>query len=143
MKSTASSQPSAVPLIAEVAGEPVAAIFLFMFAGRAYYVYGMSRDAHREKMPTYLLQWEAMKRAKAFGCASYDLWGAPDEFDESDSMWGVYRFKEGLGGDVIRTLGAWDYAPNTLLYRLYTEVMPRVLDVMRSRGREKTRQGLE
>ncbi len=27
----------------------------------------------------------------------YDLWGAPDVFDESDSMWGVYRFKEGLG----------------------------------------------
>ena len=23
---------------------------------------------------------------------------APDVFDESDSMWGVYRFKEGLGG---------------------------------------------
>ena len=93
------------PLIAEVDGEPVAAIFVFYFAGRAYYVYGMSRNAHREKMPTYLLQWEAMKRAKAKGCSVYDLWGAPDVFDESDSMWGVYRFKEGLGGKVVRTLG--------------------------------------
>ena len=58
----------------------------------------MSRNVHREKMPTYLLQWEAMKRAKAKGCTVYDLWGAPEAFDESDSMWGVYRFKEGLGG---------------------------------------------
>ncbi|MBI5954324.1 MAG: peptidoglycan bridge formation glycyltransferase FemA/FemB family protein [Chloroflexi bacterium] len=135
--------PSCIPLIAEVENEPVAAIFLFMFAGCAYYVYGMSRNLHREKMPTYLLQWEAMKRAKAGGCSTYDLWGAPEVFDESDPMWGVYRFKEGLGGEVIRTLGAYDFAPNKLWYKLYAEVMPRVLDVMRSRGKEKTKQGLE
>jgi lipid II:glycine glycyltransferase (peptidoglycan interpeptide bridge formation enzyme) len=135
-------QPSAVPLIAEVEGEPVAAIFLFSFARRAYYVYGMSRNLHREKMPTYLLQSEAMKRAKADGCAVYDLWGAPEVFDESDSMWGVYRFKEGLGGAVVRTLGAYDFAPSKLWYKLYAEVMPRVLDVMRSRGKEKTRQSV-
>src|SRR5258706_1375786 len=135
-------QPFAMPLIAEVDGEAVAAIFLFMFAGRAYYVYGMSRDAHREKMPTYLLQWEALKHAKANGSVSYDLWGAPDQFNENNSIWGVYRFKEGLGGEVIRTLGAWDYAYNKLFYKLYADIMPRVLDVMRSRGKEQTKQSL-
>jgi lipid II:glycine glycyltransferase (peptidoglycan interpeptide bridge formation enzyme) len=134
--------PFTEPLIAEVDGEPVAAIFVFYFAGRAYYVYGMSRDAHREKMPAYLLQWEAIKRAKAKGCAVYDLWGAPDVFDESDSMWGVYRFKEGLGGEVVRTLGAWDFAPNPFWYRLYSEIIPRVLDLMRSRGKARTKQSL-
>jgi lipid II:glycine glycyltransferase (peptidoglycan interpeptide bridge formation enzyme) len=134
--------PNAVPLIAEVNNEPVAGIFLFTFADRAYYVYGMSRDAHREKMPTYLLQWEAMKRARAAGCTVYDLWGAPETFDESDSMWGVYRFKEGLGGRVVRTLGAWDYAPNKFWYKLYSEIIPRVLDLMRSRGKQRTKQGL-
>jgi peptidoglycan pentaglycine glycine transferase (the first glycine) len=134
------SEPIAVPLIAEVDGEAVAAIFLFMFAGRGYYVYGMSRDKHREKMPTYLLQWAAMKHAKAHGCLTYDLWGAPDVFDESDSMWGVYRFKEGLSGEVVRTLGAYDFAPNKFWYTMYSDVMPRVLDFMRSRGKEKTKQ---
>lgn len=134
--------PITIPLIAEYNNEVIAAIFLFMFAGRAYYVYGMSRNLHREKMPTYLLQWEAMKIAKSNGCLTYDLWGAPDVFDESDSMWGVYRFKEGLGGEVIRTLGAYDFAPNKILYKLYADIMPRVLDVMRSRGKERTRQGL-
>ncbi len=134
--------PFTEPLIAEVNNEPVAAIFVFYFAGRAYYVYGMSRDVHREKMPTYLLQWEGMKRAKARGCTTYDLWGAPDVFDESDSMWGVYRFKEGLGGKVMRTLGAWDYAPSPLWYRMYSQVIPRVLDVMRARGKTKTKQSL-
>ena len=138
-----SEEPTCEPLIADVDGEPVAGIFVFYFAGRAYYVYGMSRNAHREKMPAYLLQWEAMKRAKAKGCDVYDLWGAPDVFDESDSMWGVYRFKEGLGGEVVRTLGAWDFAPNPFWYKMYSEIIPRVLDLMRSRGKARTRQALE
>jgi lipid II:glycine glycyltransferase (peptidoglycan interpeptide bridge formation enzyme) len=139
---TGSPLPFAEPLIAEVNNEPVAAIFVFYFTGRAYYVYGMSRGVHREKMPAYLLQWEAMKRARAKGCNTYDLWGAPDVFDESDSMWGVYRFKEGLGGKAVRTLGAWDFAPHPFWYNLYSEIIPRLLDVMRSRGKAKTRQSL-
>jgi lipid II:glycine glycyltransferase (peptidoglycan interpeptide bridge formation enzyme) len=136
-------QPSAEPLIAQVDGEPVAGIFLFYFAGRAYYLYGMSGAAHREKMPNYLLQWEAMKRAKVRGCSLYDLWGAPDEFNEADSMWGVFRFKEGLGGEVVRTLGAWDYPARAFWYWTYTRIIPRVLDVMRRRGRARTERALE
>jgi lipid II:glycine glycyltransferase (peptidoglycan interpeptide bridge formation enzyme) len=128
----------AEPLIAEVNGEPVAAIFVFYFAEQAYYVYGMSRAVHREKMPAYLLQWEGMKRARLRGCLTYDLWGAPDVFDESDAMWGVFRFKRGLGGEVVRTLGAWDYPPNKLWYRLYAEIIPRVLGLMRARGKKRT-----
>jgi peptidoglycan pentaglycine glycine transferase (the first glycine) len=128
----------AEPLIAEVEGEPAAAVFIFRFGGRAWYIYGMSRPLHREKMPNYLLQWEAMRRAKSAGCNTYDLWGAPDQFDESDSMWGVYRFKEGLGGQVVRTIGAWDLPTRPLLYRLYTQTLPRLLNLMRRRGLERT-----
>ena len=135
--------PSAEPLIAEVDGAPVAAVFIFYFARRAFYLYGMSREAHREKMPNYLLQWEAMKRAKARGCTSYDLWGAPDEFNESDSMWGVYRFKEGLGGQVVRTLGAWDFPTSRFWYKIYTQIVPRLLDIMRIRGRARTERALD
>ncbi|PWH15848.1 MAG: hypothetical protein DDG60_05120 [Anaerolineae bacterium] len=135
--------PLAEPLIAEVEGEAVAAVFLFAFAGRAYYVYGMSREAHREKMPNYLLQWHAMQWAKAHGCQVYDLWGAPDVFSESDPLWGVFRFKEGLGGQVVQTMGAWDYIPNPLWYTLYTRIMPTVLNWMRARGKIKTQRQVE
>ncbi len=135
--------PWAEPLIAEVDGETIAAIFVFYFAAGAYYLYGMSSESHREKMPNYLLQWEAIKRAKDRGCSSYDLWGAPDEFNESDSMWGVFRFKEGLGGRVVRTLGAWDYPASPLWYRAYTQIVPRLLDLMRVRGKARTKQALE
>ncbi len=146
------NKPAAVPgfastpfheaLIAEVDGQPLAAISLFYFAGQAIYLFGMSLDQHREKMPNHLLQWEAMRRAKTSGCRIYNLWGAPNEFNESDGLWGVFRFKEGLGGYVARTLGAWDFTPSPWLYRLYTQTLPRFMDVMRARGQAKTRQNL-
>jgi lipid II:glycine glycyltransferase (peptidoglycan interpeptide bridge formation enzyme) len=136
------SRPVCESLIAEVDGEPVAAVVIFRFARKAWYLYGMSREAHREKMPNYILQWEAMRRAKAAGCTIYDLWGAPDDFTESDTMWGVFRFKEGLGGMVVRTIGAWDYPPHPLIYRLYTQALPRLLEIMRRRGNRRTRQAL-
>ena len=136
------STPCSEPLVAEVDGQPVAAISLFYFARHAYYLYGMSRNAHREKMPNYLLQWEAMRRAKSLGCTDYNLWGAPDEFNESDGLWGVFRFKEGLGGYVSRTIGAWDFPAMPLMYMLYTQLLPRVMAVMRARGKARTRQSL-
>ena len=129
----------AEPLLAEVDGEPVAGVIIFRFGGRAWYMYGMSRDEHRKKMPNYLLQWEAIIRAKQAGCVEYDLWGAPDEFIESDDLWGVYRFKEGLGGEVVRFIGAWDLPLNQLMYRTYTQLVPRLLELMRWRGDEQTK----
>ncbi len=132
-----SIQPTAMPLIAEVSGEPVAAMFLFLFAGKAWFLFGMSGDAHREKMPNYLLQWEAIRLAKTAGCHTYDLWGAPDTFEEDDPLWGVYRFKEGMGGEVVRHIGAWDLPLKPFLYRAYTQILPRILTIMRRR--EKSR----
>ncbi len=108
-----------------------AGLFLFRFGPTAWYFYGASGSQGRRNMPTYLLQWEAMRWAMAQGCITYDWWGAPDELDESDPMWGVYRFKEGFGGRFTRWIGAWDYAPNRTLYRAYTQAMPKVLDLMR------------
>ena len=129
-------------LIAEVDGERVGAVSMFYFADQAIYLFGMCREEHREKMPNYLLQWEAIRRAKALGCKIYNLWGAPNIFDESDDLWGVFRFKDGLGGYVLRTIGAWDFTPNPLLYKMYTEILPRVMDIMRARGKARTRQSL-
>lgn len=127
-------------LIAEVQGDAVAALVLFHFGAKAWYMQGMSRPLHREKMPNHLLQWEAIQRAKELGCKVYDLWGAPDVFEESDPLWGVYRFKEGLGGQVIRTVGAWDFPTWLPGYRLYTHILPRILDLMRRSGKQRTRQ---
>jgi peptidoglycan pentaglycine glycine transferase (the first glycine) len=137
---SAGEQPVAEALIAEVDGSPVAGVIIFRFAGKAWYLYGMSSVVHRDKMPNYLLQWEAIKRAKAADCTIYDLWGAPDEFIETDPLWSVYRFKEGLGGTVHRYIGAWDLPINRMLYRIYSKALPGLLDIMRKHGKASTRQ---
>jgi lipid II:glycine glycyltransferase (peptidoglycan interpeptide bridge formation enzyme) len=80
------------------------------------YVYGASSSEHRELMAPYLVQWESVRWARARGCTTYDLWGIPDEDETTleaqfenrhDGLWGVYRFKRGWGGQVVRYVGAW------------------------------------
>ena len=115
-------------LVAEYEGKPLAALFVARNGNRAYYLYGASTDEERNRMPTYLLQWEAMKWAKARGCEEYDLWGVPDEDEATlesnfesrhDGLWGVYRFKRGFGGEVKRAAQAMDRVYNPLLYWAY------------------------
>ncbi len=118
-------------LVAEFEGQALAAVMAFARGRRAWYFYGASTNLERKRMPTYLLQWEAMRWARGRGCTSYDLWGVPDADREiledqfafrSDGLWGVYRFKRGFGGKLARSLGAWDrpYKRSLdLAYRLY------------------------
>ena len=115
-------------------GQPLAGLMLFTLGRRAWYFYGGSADAERNRMPTYLLQWEAMRWAKARGCEEYDLWGVPDEDEaaleanfetRSDGLWGVYRFKRGFGGKLIRAPQAADRVYSPFLYRLYLAYLKR------------------
>ena len=132
----------AKPLLAEVDGTIVAGLILFIFGEKAWYLYGMSADQQRERMPNYLLQWEAIRLAKRSGCTEYDLWGAPDTFTENDPLWNVYRFKEGLGGKVLRHIGAWDLPLKPRIYWLYTRILPNILEIMRRRGMQQTQQSI-
>jgi peptidoglycan pentaglycine glycine transferase (the first glycine) len=115
-------------LVAEYDGKSVGALMVFTRGRRAWYVYGGSMDEERERMPNYLLQWEAMRWAKLRGCEEYDLWGIPDQdeqtleagfFERGDGLWGVYRFKRGFGGEVRRAAQTWDRPYKPLLYRAY------------------------
>lgn len=120
-------------LVARYNGGPLAGVVIFRFGDTAWYMYGASRDQHRNLMPNHLLQWEAIRWARAQGCTTYDMWGAPDVPDESDPMWGVYRFKAGFGGAFVQHIGAYDYPASPLLYWLYTALMPRYLAFLRAR----------
>jgi lipid II:glycine glycyltransferase (peptidoglycan interpeptide bridge formation enzyme) len=122
-------------LLAEVEGEAVAGLILFQFGERAWYMYGASTARHRNKMPNYALQWAAIRWCKTAGCAVYDLWGAPDTLDEQDSMWGVWRFKEGLGAQFAPHIGAYDYPASRVLYWVYARVLPQYVEWLRRRKR--------
>jgi len=48
-------------------------------------------------------------------------------------MWGVMRFKLGLGGKLAQGLGAWDYPTSQTAYRFYVFTLPRYLGWLRGR----------
>ncbi len=118
-------------LLAEADGVLLAAIAVFALGRNAWYMWGASADEGRNLMPNHALQWAAMCWARARGCDTYDLWGIPDEvgadpaaYAEPESwgeggLWGVYRFKQGFGGRVVRYTGAWDLPLSQAGYGLY------------------------
>ncbi len=125
-------------LLAGYGGELLAAIAVFGLGHQAWYLWGASGNSHRNLMPNHALQWAAIEWAKQRGCTVYDLWGIPDEVgirhsqgsETSDAdddtapaegLWGVWRFKQGFGGRVVRYVGAWDQVlsrPGYWLHRL-------------------------
>ena len=116
--------------IAEYEGRPLAAIMVFVAGDRAAYLYGASGDEERQRMPTYAVQWAAMRWAKERGCSTATICGAcpiihedeeleADFRGRSDGLWGVYRFKRGFGGRLQRTVGTADRVYNKTVYRLY------------------------
>lgn len=131
--------------LAEFEGEPLAGIAVFACGDTAWYLWGASSNRQRNLMPNHALQWAGMQWAKARGCTRYDFWGIPDEigaiatglwqegqrpvpaedvpvdvraFPPGD-LWGVFRFKQGFGGTVERSVGGWDLPLDWPRYGLY------------------------
>jgi hypothetical protein len=94
--------------VARVQGEPVAAIMVARFGTRAYYLFGGSTGAHRQIMPTYAIQWVAMRAAAEAGCHDYDLWGLPPSAEPGHPWHGLWQFKTGFGGERVTYSGAHD-----------------------------------
>lgn len=118
-------------LLAEYQGRVLAAIVVFALGRKSWYMWGASSSQERRRMPNHALQWAGMQWAAARGCEIYDLWGIPDAVgadpqrwaskyaERRNGLWGVYRFKQGFGGQVVRYIGAWDLMMSSTGYRLY------------------------
>lgn len=86
----------------------LAAILVVTFGRRATYLYGGSLAADRGLMPNHLLQWTALRDARAAGCREYDLYGY-DPFGRPDHLFaGISRFKRQFGADNWSRMGAYD-----------------------------------
>jgi Uncharacterized protein involved in methicillin resistance len=115
----AGAKPDARLWIARHEGQALAAIITLFLGEKATYLYGASSDEKRNLMPTYALQWAAMRAAKAAGCLEYDLFGISPTDDPDHPMGGLYRFKTGFGGTIAHRAGSWDYAQRPLAYSAF------------------------
>lgn len=96
-------------LVAYYDSIPLSAMFLVLSSYRATYLYGASSSQMRNVMSTYALQWKAIQIAKANNCFEYDMFGIAPSPNPSHPMYGLYKFKQGFGGEIYHQLGCWDY----------------------------------
>lgn len=119
-------------LIADLDGAPVAASLVLAWGRHGTYLAAGSTSTGLQHRAAHLLQWNAIGWAMERGAETWDLWGiadargrlelavergaeraAPDmarlEAEaQRDPLDGVYRFKKGWGGDVVRSVPAYD-----------------------------------
>lgn len=82
-------------MIAYNENKAVGAVLISFFGGVATYLHGASSNESRNLMANYLLQWEAIKKAKEKGMKKYDFGGIAVNLNKK--KWaGVTRFKKGF-----------------------------------------------
>lgn len=106
--------------LAHYEGTLLAGNIVLLHGRTATYLYGASSNEHRNLMAPYALQWVAMTDARDRGAAEYDLFGIPPTDDPEHPMHGLYRFKNGFGGDRVHRHGAWDFVFRPLAWTLWT-----------------------
>ncbi|MEQ8200593.1 MAG: peptidoglycan bridge formation glycyltransferase FemA/FemB family protein [Syntrophomonadaceae bacterium] len=126
--------------LAEYQGKIIAGTLALCLGDKAWYLYGASSNEYRNMMPNYLIQWEMIRWARAQGCQIYDFRGVSGDLDESNPLYGLYRFKKGFNGEFIEFVGDWDRVYSPGLYLLWTRVLPFYRRMVRKRaGREASR----
>jgi lipid II:glycine glycyltransferase (peptidoglycan interpeptide bridge formation enzyme) len=122
--------------LAFVDGAAVAGAMVWRCGDRALYQTGATNDAGRKSYAAYGLLWECIIEAKRAGRRTFDMGGIPlDVARKDDPMYGPYLFKRGFGGDVVRWVGAHDYAPSTAIYWAYRAAEPLYTNALRLRAR--------
>jgi lipid II:glycine glycyltransferase (peptidoglycan interpeptide bridge formation enzyme) len=105
----------AVLMFADVEGRPAAGLIAAFCGEEAIYMYGASSTKDRAHAAGFLIQFEAMRWARARGCRRYDLWGIPavdpdsTKIDNGDRIagtsgddWrGLYEYKTRFGGEIV------------------------------------------
>ncbi len=118
--------------LAEYQGQVISAAMVMLLGDKAWYLYGASSNEHRNVMPNYLIQWEMICWARKQGCTLYDFRGVSGDLDESNPLYGLYRFKKGFNGQFTEFIGEWDRVYSTVFYWLWTRVLPLYLKIARS-----------
>lgn len=100
--------------VAKYKNQIIAANIISFFGPTATYLHGASDYNFRRLMAPYLLQWQAILKAKAMGFKNYDFWGIDEK------KWpGITRFKKGFDHREITYDGAYDLVFRPAWYRLY------------------------
>ncbi len=100
---------TATILLAKHEDDLLGALLLITYGWRATYLYGGVTNIKRNLMGGYALQWEAMRKARAAGCETYDFYGYVHHRSLEHQYGRFSQFKSQFGGTPKRFFGAHDY----------------------------------
>jgi len=129
--------------------EIIAGTVAVVYGNKCWYLYGASSNEYRNVMPNYLLQWEMIKWAIECGCDIYDFRGVSGNLDESNPLYGLYRFKKGFGGKFTEFIGELDYVFNPFIYNLVEKgekvfrELRRRLFILKNKGNNQSQNAQE
>lgn len=106
--------------IAEYDGKVIAANLVLVFGTHATYLHGASSNDYRNVMAPYLLQWHAIKDAKAARCEKYDFGGVKTTAGKNNWS-GITGFKLGFStkAQPVTYPGTFDIVVNPHRYAMY------------------------
>ncbi|MDD3120548.1 MAG: peptidoglycan bridge formation glycyltransferase FemA/FemB family protein [Candidatus Gracilibacteria bacterium] len=96
-----------------------ASLVTVKFGKNCVYYLGASDIKNPKFSPAYLVQWEAIKKAKNDGCTLYNFWGVAPEGSKGHPLDGVSLFKRGFGGYDYYLTHAHDYPFNKKYWITY------------------------
>lgn len=110
-------------------GKAIAGSLAIRHGDKVWYLYGASSNEHRNVMPNYLVQWSMIRWAVECGCRLYDFRGVSGFLDESNPLYGIYRFKKGFNGDFCEFIGEMDLVTNAPAFKLveYAEKLRKTM----------------
>lgn len=95
---------------------PIAGTLAIHYGDKVWYLYGASSNEHRNLMPNYLLQWRMIQWAVETKCRIYDFRGVSGDVSEDNPLYGLFRFKQGFGGDFTEFIGEMDLVLSPAIY---------------------------
>lgn len=95
---------------------PIAGTLAIHYGDKVWYLYGASSNEHRNLMPNYLLQWRMIQWAVETNCRIYDFRGVSGDVSEDNPLYGLFRFKQGFGGDFTEFVGEMDLVLCPVIY---------------------------
>lgn len=113
-------------------GKMIAGTLAIRYADKVWYLYGASSNEERNRMPNYLLQWDMIRWAAESGVSVYDFRGVSGDMNESNPLYGLYRFKRGFNGDLVEFVGEIDAVFNSFGYRV-TEFATKTFKKLRKK----------
>lgn len=94
-------------------------VFYLIYGKEVLSLVGGSYEETMEYQGPHTIHWEMLKYAVENDYEKYNFYGITGDFNKNNSLYGLYLFKRGFGGEVVELIGEFDLIINKPLFILY------------------------